>query len=114
MTDWKNRIDLADLHDKYEAGTITPPELGKQVASRLRKLLKTARLSDDLKQEAEEIADEFEMGVEDVDDYDNVLERLYDWGDTELPHPSWIPFPAIPKVCWIDTFGVPNKAKEAH
>ena len=35
------------------------------------------------------------------DDFDNVLEMLYDWGDTEL-HPigQWPPN----RLCWIGTF----------
>ena len=106
MTNWTHKLGLTDLHSKYQKDEITVIELGKGVAERLRKLCtrNILPIPESLLEEAEDIACEFEDLPEDIEEYDMVLERLYDWADTVLPHPENTPFSAIPKVCWINTF----------
>lgn len=41
-----------------------------------------------------------EGGSADIDDFDDILERLYDWGDSHVGSPTWPPN----KLCWIKTF----------
>ena len=101
MSDWQHKLELKDLHNKYRAGELTPEALGKEVSKRLTALIERNRppISEDLLSEAEDIASEFENGIEEVDDYDNVLARLYDWADTSLDGKF-----GGKKLCWINTF----------
>lgn len=107
MADWTHRLELKDLHDKYEKKEIQPDDLGKEVAKRLRTLIELNRppIDETLLDEAEEIALEFEsMSDNDIDEYDNIINRLYDWADTTLPHAPNTPFSLTPKLCWVNTF----------
>ena len=109
MTDWRHKLEIADLHKSYQSGEITSPNLGVAVAKRLRSLIddkhKLSPIPEELLDEADDIASEFKSGIKTIDDYDQILERLYDWGDTVLDHPDNTPFHRIPKLCWINTFG---------
>jgi hypothetical protein len=51
--------------------------------------------------ELEEIVNEFEYCCEDVEEFDGILERLYDWADTPLPTPKG---EMQRKMCWVATF----------
>jgi hypothetical protein len=96
MKQWKFAIKIGDLHAKARRGELTPNELGEAVAARLRaSLAYKTRFREPL----EGIADQF-GGADDLDEYDDVLEQLYDWGDVD-------------KTCWIDTFDPPI-AKETE
>ena len=44
---------------------------------------------------------EFEYCEEDVEEFDGILEELYDWADTFLPTPKG---EMQRKLCWIATF----------
>lgn len=106
MANWTHKLELKDLHAKYQNVEITPDVLGAEVARRLRAMLElnTPPIADELKGEAEEIALEFESMENDIEEYDSILGRLYDWADTTLPHDPTISFHATPKLCWINTF----------
>lgn len=107
MANWVHRLELKDLHDKYDKEGITPNELGVEVAKRIRTLLElnTPPIPEELRNEAKDIALEFESMVDDdIDEYDSILSKLYDWADTTLPNAPNTPFHAIPKLCWINTF----------
>ena len=112
MSDWTHHIELKDLHDKSRAGALTPVELGKALAPRIRALIEanTPPIPTDLIAEAEDIAYRFEHDVETIDDYDDILSDLYDWADTELPHKAGIPFSMRPKLCWVNTLSAPKVA----
>ncbi len=99
MANWQHRLDLIDLWKKYDKGEITPEEEGKEVAKRLRKLIPS--FPKEFHDEANNIADAFENEVEDVKDFDRVLDSLYDLADTTLPTPSseWMPR----KLMWVAT-----------
>ena len=106
MADWKHKLIIGDLHRKHERKEITPEELGKEVAKRLTALLdsNSPPIPDDLLDEAQDIANRFECDIENVEDYDNVLRELYDWGDSKLPSSRRVRFSMVPKLCWIDAF----------
>ncbi|KKN29329.1 hypothetical protein LCGC14_0845390 [marine sediment metagenome] len=94
MANWKHKIDISGiLHNEEEYPTIE--EKGAELSKRIRGFVRF-----DSYPELEDIADEFE-GVDEVEWFDNILDSLYDWGDTTLP-----PFDAWPrnKLCWINTF----------
>ena len=99
MANWKYKLRLGDLRKKFEANKMTAAEFGKKVAERIRKQ-PWFKVNED---ELEPIADEFE-GVSDIEEFDAVLDTLYDWGDTTLPTPKE-QMPVMNKVCWVDMMG---------
>ena len=100
MAQWQNRLNLVDLWELAENKKITIPELGKKIAKRIKKLLEHLRPSDKfLRMEAEEIADDFETVTEDVEEFDGIMGRLYDWADTSLDGKV-----GGKKVCWVRIF----------
>jgi hypothetical protein len=105
MANWTHKLNIADLHDKYDDGDgdITIQDMGKEVAKRIRSLIKNnlPRIPEYLLNEAEIIAEGFDSDVETVEDYDRYLADLYDWGDTTIGHSPH--FSQTPKLCWINT-----------
>ncbi len=101
MADWQRKLEIADLHNGYRAGTVSVSDLASGVADRLAKL--SAFNNEDLDTERDEIVEEFRCLSKEndpnIDDYDEVLERLYNWADTPLSN-DWNP----QKVCWVATF----------
>lgn len=89
MVRWQYTIQLADLHAASKRGELTPAELGKAVAARIRasKVYKTHH-----EWALQDITDGFD-DVQDLEEYDEVLADLYDWGDEN-------------HTCWIDTYGI--------
>lgn len=86
MANWKSKLNISDLHSKWEKSEISTAEVAKEVAIRL-KANKFANL-----QELQNIIDDLENLGEDseahVDDYDYCLEQLYNFGDAG--HRIWI------------------------
>jgi len=93
MSRWLNRLELIDIWKKYRADKIAIAEAGKEVAKRIRKL----KCFEAEKETLEDIACDFEC-VETVEDFDSVLNDLYDWGDTPLDNRF-----GGKKLCWIAT-----------
>jgi hypothetical protein len=92
MTKWKHTIDISQDWKMAENGSITPQQISKNIAEKLRGL----KVNDIFQQEEhEDIIDELECLSEDdmatFNDFDVVMSRLYDWADYE-------------KTCWIKTF----------
>ena len=92
---WTHKLRLGDI---YQEAVNTLPEgqadikvLGKAVACRLRKL----SLPEDFSYRQEKIASQFES-CEDMDEFDNIMEDLYDLGDFSVGIGS--------KLIWVDTF----------
>jgi hypothetical protein len=105
MADWQRKLNIADLHANYRAEKITVQQLAEGVAKRLRKLKPFGAFEpEELDEERDDIVCEFEQLANDADAdinaYNDVLERLYDWADTPL-NSAWPP----KKVCWVETFG---------
>ena len=104
MADWQNRLDLKDVWGKIEEGELSVRELAKITAERLKNL-KLKHVTNDMEEVRDDIVDEFEGLSEDesakISDFDSVMSRLYDWGDTDIASVD-IVWPRK-KVCWIAT-----------
>ena len=79
MADWKHTVELGDLHRKFDAGEIGIETVALGLAGRLKETPYAEDLAD--------LIDELEM-VSDVEDYDYILEQVYDFGDAD--HQLWI------------------------
>lgn len=93
MSYWANRLDLKDIWKLRSEGKLTISQLACRIAKRIRALKCYKEQIDTL----EEIAEQFEYCGEDVEEFDNYLEELYDWGDIPI---GQTPFK---KMCWIAT-----------
>lgn len=97
MAKWKYKIDVKDIWRKAKAGEVTVQELSADVAQKL-KALPVYKSDPELK----DIVDEFESLAEDKlaedHEFDDVWERLYEWGDITIDH-HW----PTQKMCWIAT-----------
>ena len=95
MANWKYKISVKNEHDAYRAERMTIQEVAKSLSRKLR-FLPCYQYDEKL----QEIASWLISDVENVDDYDRLLEELYDWGDQEIPplH-QWTPN----KMCWIES-----------
>jgi len=98
MSKWVNRLDLKDLWKAEDEGKLTIQELGKQVARRIRKMPCYSKY-----EELADIASDFETYLDDndIEEFDRVLEQLYNWADTYLPTPLG---QMQRKMCWVATF----------
>lgn len=86
MAQWKYRLNVADLWKARNEKKITIKELSVTLAKRI---MNSPFFK---KHEAElfEIVWDFEKEVETIEEFDGVLETLYNWADAER--------------CWINTF----------
>jgi len=82
---WKYQIDLKSLRDQYEAGSLPIEDFGSSVAEKIEDLY--SKLSEE---DAEEYGGElmdiqykFEV-VETEEEFDNALNHLFEWADTEV------------------------------
>ncbi|MHC4180735.1 MAG: hypothetical protein ACYSWU_24815 [Planctomycetota bacterium] len=84
---WLHTLPLKDIWTWWETAKEQshPQELGRRVAERIRK----QPWFEDY-DELDDFAGQFEL-VEDIDEFDDVLEELYDWADVD-------------KRCWVKTF----------
>lgn len=102
MAQWQNKLDLTDIWDSVDEGKMTIQELSAEVAKRL-KALSLTDIDDDLKDERDEIVDEFigvaEDDCADLQDFNNVMFSLYEWADTPLDNKF-----NGKKICWVATF----------
>jgi oligoendopeptidase F len=94
MSQWQSRLDLKDLWKKRDEGSISIKELAQEVAKRIRKNKFYKKYEEVL----EEIAIAFEDCEEDVEEFDNILNDLYDWADIPLDNNF-----GGKKICWIST-----------
>jgi hypothetical protein len=97
MANWQYRLDIKDIWQRAARGEILPYQLAHGIAERMKQL----NIQDD---DFQQIMDDFAtLPAEDYvtfDDTDDIMEALYDWGDTTLP-----PYSVWPrhKMCWIAT-----------
>lgn len=102
MANWQRNLDLRDIWSMGEDEEKIP-ELAGIVATRLKALKPFG--DEDIDDEKADIVQDFEelakMKPEDCtfDDFNNTLDRLYDWGDTHLDD-EW----NGKRVAWIGTF----------
>jgi len=92
MANWKYKIDISKSFQDDDMDII---EKGRQASKVIRAFMKKHKLHDHI---LSKIAYRFSK-ISTIDDYDKVLNDLYDWGDIELP-----PF-TYPKnrMAWINT-----------
>jgi len=81
MTRWKHTIRIGDLHGAHERGELTIQQVSNRLAGRLR--TKFGNIPEDwelldILDELDDIASNETLTAE---DYDDVLARLYVWGD---------------------------------
>lgn len=95
MANWRYKINLTDLREDYENKKITVEDFGKKISKRFHQ----QPWFKDVEEDIGDIIDSFEC-VDNEDDFNNILEELYDWGDTELPTPR-SQLPIFNKMCWI-------------
>ena len=104
MANWKMKVDFSELWEKKKKNEITTQELSVEVVKGLNKLKNGFILTKGLKNELVTIIDGFDfLSVDNsatIDDFDYWLERLYDWGDTEIEPVGHFP---KNKLCWINT-----------
>jgi len=86
---WTHKLRLGDVYQEAEQADVRI--LGKVVGCRLRKL----SLPEEFSYRQEKIASQFER-CEDVDEFDDVMNDLYDLGDFPVGIGS--------KLIWVDTF----------
>jgi len=101
MANWQSTLNIKNEMEACREGTITIQELSAKVSTKLDRLA-VPNLPEDLKDEQEEFVWEFEAAGEDedlsVEEYDDILSRLYDWADTSLDGKF-----GGKKVCWVKT-----------
>lgn len=97
MAIWLRTLDITDVWD-----TETPSNIAKVIASRLESMKDFGTptidsIKKDLIQGFLYLAD----NPASADDFDVVMEKLYDWADGYYLHPIKNSFA---KICWIKTF----------
>lgn len=103
MANWILTLRVGDDRLAFEKGKIDLKELTARYAKELRRKVDYVRRAwgDDLADDAEDIAHDFEKMVETVEEFDDALERLYNWADTTLDV-SW----PRKKLCWVEPTSV--------
>lgn len=96
MASWKYILDIKTEWEQCKENKITVQELGKIISKKLIEV--SSSMSDDLKYEAEDIAECFNS-VEDVEDFDSLMNDLYDFADTIIVE-GW----SETRLMWVNTF----------
>lgn len=106
MADWQRKLKLNPEWDQCKEGEITPQELAASIAAKLEKLEKFNNeyvdgQLDDLICEFQYLSKDTLENLEEIrEEFDEIMNQLYDWGDIKLSGG----FFDAKKVCWIDTF----------
>ena len=96
MANWKYKLDFSHWYHDDEIPINGKAELAvKEIDSVL------PHNDLDLEMIRKQFVDFAEnMSESDVDDFDDIMEQLYDWGDQEVePYGKWPPN----KMCWVNT-----------
>lgn len=92
MVRWLRKVDFGDVWGRARDGEVSLVELAGVVVVRLRGIVPIGDV--DVDYELGELIDEFvefvECGEDDCEWFDDIWERLYNWGDCG-------------NVCWINT-----------
>lgn len=101
MANWVRKIKLNPWWDQAKDGTVSIQILADKIAAKLAAL--PVFVEDDINFARDELVDQFKSIASDPfagrDDFDSIMDELYDWGDTSLDGSQWMGR----KVCWIDT-----------
>lgn len=99
MAKWFRELNLTPEWGRAQSGDITSEEMAGVISKRLSAM----RQYEDafIDEERLELADNFRdlSEGEDVDDFNDIMDRLYDWGDAQI---SGEFFNAV-KTCWVKT-----------
>jgi len=99
MANWQSTLNIANDWQKCQRNEITLIELSKVIASKLEKIRDLD--NQEINEEKECLITEFKLFEGDSrDDFDELMEQLYNWGDILLDNNSW----PRKRVCWIKTF----------
>lgn len=102
MADWQRTLRLNPEWDQAQEHEISTQDLARSIAAKLRALPAFDEDFDDANLELEGLVEEFEGLADDAtatqQDFNYVMQSLYDWGDQRLDG-DW----NGKKVCWIDT-----------
>lgn len=82
MANWKSVLDIKELHEKAQDDQISPEILGKCVAEKLRENKFKHQ------PEIQDIIYQLENEINDFDDYDMIMDHLYDFGNNK--HRIWV------------------------
>ena len=89
MANWQRKIDIKDSWKKAENKEITFQDLAKIIYKKLSKIEKFG--IEEIDDELEELIWEFKSVITDqyLDEeyFDDLMKRLYDWGDTLVNYP---------------------------
>lgn len=92
MASWKRILDLTPEFGKAEEGEIEIHDLARITAERLRQMKPFFDFMDVGRVEiAEQFDDLSQDKGADVDDFDTLMEELYNWADVD-------------RSCWVKTF----------
>ena len=107
MSNWVKKIDLKDVWNKTEDGELSILALTKILVERLSVIHYSKKDSgsfEQLNQDLEEITGWFEDLIEDenndADEFDSILNELYDFGDRTISNNK--PFHDADKALWIN------------
>ena len=102
MADWQFKLNL---HDKWDTDDVH--QISADACEKIEKLLEEIKLRKhpvyvEMAESLEDILCNMKIVRDDPDasdeDFNNALESLYDWGDTQLDD-NW----GGKKMCWINT-----------
>lgn len=82
MANWKIKIDIADIWQKYEDDEdfdAFKEELVPILQSYQEEV--SDKLDEDEAMDYEDLVSEIANDTEDVEDFDNIWQRMYDWAD---------------------------------
>jgi len=94
MAQWVHHLRIKDAWKQTQDGSMSIQELAKQIVTQL----KAFNIQNDSK--LDQIIEDFEFLDEDADndDFDYIMQNLYDWADIPLDN-QW----NGRKNCWIET-----------
>lgn len=102
MAQWHSRIELQPEWNATKNGSMTVSQLATVIAKRLKETKPLTQTY--LESRRLWLIEQFEeMGESDsdVEEFDDLMEELYNWGDTDLDN-NWNGL----KVCWIAAYSI--------
>ena len=105
MANWQTKLDLTAIWPKDEDEIPDIKAISAEISRQLRTLdLSFLKEDDPYRQMAIEHADEFKELAEqeepDVEDFDDLMQGLYNWADTQV---SPVGSRSRKKMCWVAT-----------
>ena len=87
MTNWRHYLRLSEVWKRTEEGTATFRDVARVIAIQLQGIKVPSVEREEFSEEFFALADDNDAGV---DDFDSLMDRLYDWADEHL--------------VWVETF----------